>query len=185
MQAAKVPHPGSILKNKFLKPNEISPYRLSKDTKIPQSRLSQILKGKRGITADTALRLSAYFGTSALYFLQLQNDYELSQERNINAILYRSIQNNSTIHFPELTENFVIEVEDSYKYNRLKLCITNESQITQRNYTVFHINDGQLVDVTQENDPEARYGPADATCNKEVLLEQFNNIIHSSILITE
>ncbi len=58
-------HPGEILLEEFLIPLEITAYRLSKDTEIPQTRISQIIKGKRRITADTALRLSSYFGNSA------------------------------------------------------------------------------------------------------------------------
>lgn len=58
-------HPGEILNYEFLAPLEITAYRLSKDLKIPQTRLSEILKGNRRITADTALRLSKYFGNSA------------------------------------------------------------------------------------------------------------------------
>ena len=58
-------HPGEILKEEFLDPMEITAYRLSKETFIPQTRISEIIKKKRRITADTALRLSKYFGTSA------------------------------------------------------------------------------------------------------------------------
>lgn len=58
-------HPGEILNEEFLKPMNLSAYRLSKETFLPQTRISQILKGKRRITADTALRLSKFFGTSA------------------------------------------------------------------------------------------------------------------------
>ena len=57
-------HPGEVLSEEFLLPMEITAYRLSKDLEIPQTRISQILKGKRRITADTALRLSSYFGNS-------------------------------------------------------------------------------------------------------------------------
>lgn len=70
-------HPGEILLEEFLKPMGISAYRLSKDIGIPQTRTSAILKGDRGITADTALRLSIYFGNSAKFWLGLQDDYEL------------------------------------------------------------------------------------------------------------
>ena len=70
-------HPGEILLEEFLKPMGISAYKLSKDIGIPQTRTSAILKGERGITADTALRLSIYFGNSAKFWLGLQDDYEL------------------------------------------------------------------------------------------------------------
>lgn len=73
-------HPGEILKEEFLEPLEISAYRLSKETFIPQTRISEILKGNRRITADTALRISKYFGTTAKFWLGLQNDYDLEEE---------------------------------------------------------------------------------------------------------
>jgi len=72
-------HPGEVLMEEFLKPMNISAYRLSKDIGIPQTRTSAILKGERGITADTALRLSLYFGTSAKFWLGLQDDYDLEE----------------------------------------------------------------------------------------------------------
>jgi len=75
-------HPGEILNEEFLKPLEITAYRLSKDIGIPQTRTSQIIKGKRRITADTALRLSKYFGTSTKFWLGLQNDYDIEEEIN-------------------------------------------------------------------------------------------------------
>jgi addiction module HigA family antidote len=73
-------HPGEILLEEFLKPMQISAYRLSKDVGIPQTRTSQIIKGKRRITADTALRFSKYFGTSVKFWLGLQNDYDIEEE---------------------------------------------------------------------------------------------------------
>ena len=72
-------HPGEILLEEFLKPMNISAYRLSKDLGIPQTRTSAILKGERGITADTALRLSLYFGNSPKFWLGLQDDYDLEE----------------------------------------------------------------------------------------------------------
>lgn len=74
-------HPGEVLLEEFLKPLGISAYRLSKDLNIPQTRVSQIIKEKRKITADTALRLSKYFGNSAQFWLGLQNDYDLEVEQ--------------------------------------------------------------------------------------------------------
>ncbi|MDY0255372.1 MAG: HigA family addiction module antitoxin [Tenuifilaceae bacterium] len=74
-------HPGEILLEEFLNPLEISAYRLSKDTDIPQTRISQIVKGKRRITADTALRLASYFGTTAKFWLGLQDDYDIEEEQ--------------------------------------------------------------------------------------------------------
>ena len=76
-------HPGEILLKEFMKPFNISGYKLSKDIGIPQTRTSEIIKGKRRITADTALRLSKYFGNSAKFWLGLQNDYDLEEEKNI------------------------------------------------------------------------------------------------------
>jgi addiction module HigA family antidote len=60
---------------------DVTPYRLSKDLGIPKTRISQIIKGKRRITADTALRLSSYFGNSAKFWLSLQNDYDIEEEK--------------------------------------------------------------------------------------------------------
>lgn len=74
-------HPGEILLEEFLKPMGITAYRLSKDLGIPQTRTSEIIKGRRRITADTALRLSKYFRTSAKFWLGLQNDYDLEEEQ--------------------------------------------------------------------------------------------------------
>jgi len=73
-------HPGEILLEEFLTPKGLSAYKLSKDLGIPQTRISQIIKGKRRITADTALRLSKYFGTSVKFWLGLQNDYDIEEE---------------------------------------------------------------------------------------------------------
>lgn len=74
-------HPGEILNYEFLEPLEITAYRLSKDLKVPQTRISEIIKGNRRITADTALRLSKYFGNSAKFWLGLQDDYDIEAER--------------------------------------------------------------------------------------------------------
>jgi len=80
MQKLSNIHPGEVLLHEFLEPMGISAYRLSKDLNIPQTRVSQIIKGNRRITADTALRLSKYFGTSAKFWLGLQNDYDIEEE---------------------------------------------------------------------------------------------------------
>ncbi len=74
-------HPGEILNLDFLEPLEITAYRLSKDLNIPQTRISEILKCKRRITADTALRLSKYFGNSAKFWLGIQDDYDIEEEK--------------------------------------------------------------------------------------------------------
>ena len=73
-------HPGEILNEEFLIPMGISAYRLAKETFIPQTRVSEILKGNRRITADTALRLSKFFGNSPRFWLGLQNDFDLETE---------------------------------------------------------------------------------------------------------
>ena len=75
-------HPGEILQEEFLIPLKISAYRLSKDIGIPQTRISEIIKGNRRIAADTALRLSKYFGNSAKFWLGIQNDFDIEEESN-------------------------------------------------------------------------------------------------------
>lgn len=79
MEKIKNIHPGEILSEEFLQPLNITPYRLSKNLKIPQTRISEIIKGNRRITADTALRLSRYFGNSAKFWLGLQADYDIEE----------------------------------------------------------------------------------------------------------
>ncbi|RMB57966.1 addiction module antidote protein, HigA family [Dokdonia sinensis] len=74
-------HPGEILRCEFLEPLGITAYRLSKDLKIPQTRISEIVKGNRRITADTALRLSKYFGNSAKFWLGIQDDFDIEEEK--------------------------------------------------------------------------------------------------------
>jgi len=74
-------HPGEVLLEEFLIPLEISAYRLSKEILIPQTRISEIIKGNRRITADTALRLSKYFGNSAKFWLGLQDDFDIEEEK--------------------------------------------------------------------------------------------------------
>lgn len=85
MEKLKNIHPGEVLKQEFLNPLEISAYRLSKETFIPQTRISEILKGNRRITADTALRLSKFFGTSAKFWLGLQDDFDLEEGKNLKS----------------------------------------------------------------------------------------------------
>ena len=80
MENLKNIHPGEVLLEEFLKPLQISAYRLSKELHIPQTRTSEILKGNRRITADTALRLSKYFGNSAKFWLGLQDDFDIEEE---------------------------------------------------------------------------------------------------------
>lgn len=81
MKKLKNIHPGEVLMEEFLIPMGVSAYRLAKETYIPQTRISEILKGNRRITADTALRLSKFLGTSAKFWLGLQDDYDLEEEK--------------------------------------------------------------------------------------------------------
>ncbi len=74
-------HPGEILLDEFLKPLEISQYRLAKDINVPARRINEIVHGKRSITADTALRLSRYFKLSERFWLNLQARYDLEMEK--------------------------------------------------------------------------------------------------------
>jgi antitoxin HigA-1 len=85
-------HPGEILQEEFLIPLKISAYKLSKDINIPQTRISEILKGKRRITADTALRLSNYFGNSAKFWLGLQDDFDIEEEISIKKDEFKVIK---------------------------------------------------------------------------------------------
>ena len=77
-------HPGEVLMAEFLSPIEMSVYRLAKEINVPQTRLSEIIKGRRSISADTALRLSSFFGNSPKFWLGLQNDFDIEEEYKIN-----------------------------------------------------------------------------------------------------
>ncbi|MGI9211539.1 MAG: HigA family addiction module antitoxin [Methylococcaceae bacterium] len=76
MRQVPYPHPGEILMEEFLKPMEISQYRLAKEIGVPQRRIGEIVAGTRGITADTGLRLSRFFGMSEGFWTGLQMDYD-------------------------------------------------------------------------------------------------------------
>ena len=83
-------HPGEVLLEEFLIPMEISAYRLSKDIGIPQTRVSEILKGRRSLTADTCLRFSKYFGNTAQFWMNLQAEYDIEEAQNrLRAVLQR------------------------------------------------------------------------------------------------
>jgi addiction module HigA family antidote len=84
-------HPGKVLFKEFLQPMNISAYRLSKDIGIPQTRTSEIIKGVRRITADTALRLGYYFGNSPKFWLGIQNDYDIDAEMRSRIDEYKRI----------------------------------------------------------------------------------------------
>jgi addiction module HigA family antidote len=75
-------HPGEILAEEFLAPLEISQYRLAKDVSVPARRINEIVQGKRGISADTALRLARYFGTSERFWINLQSHYDLELQKD-------------------------------------------------------------------------------------------------------
>ena len=75
-------HPGEILLEEFLEPMGITQYRLAKDVTVPPRRINEIVHGKRGISADTALRLSKYFGTTERFWLNLQTRYDLEVEKD-------------------------------------------------------------------------------------------------------
>ena len=85
-------HPGEILSEEFLVPFSITAYKLAKDLEIPQTRVSQILKRNRRITADTALRLSKYFGNSAKFWLGLQDDFDIENEISTKGPMLKSIK---------------------------------------------------------------------------------------------
>jgi antitoxin HigA-1 len=92
MKKLKNIHPGEILQEEFLLPLAISAYKLSKDIGIPQTRVSEIIKGNRRITADTALRLSKYFGNSAKFWLGIQDDFDIEQQQNQKQTELKSIK---------------------------------------------------------------------------------------------
>ena len=75
-------HPGEVLQEEFLAPMNISQNRIARDISVPPRRINEIVHGKRAVTADTALRLSRYFGTSEGFWMGLQADYELEEARN-------------------------------------------------------------------------------------------------------
>ena len=75
-------HPGEILLAEFLEPMGISQYRLAKDLKVPARRINEIVHGKRAISADTALRLSRYFGMTESFWMNLQARYDLEAEKD-------------------------------------------------------------------------------------------------------
>lgn len=85
-------HPGEILLEEFLLPLHISAYKLAKDIEIPQTRISEIVKGNRRITADTALRLSKYFGNSPKFWLGLQDDFDIEEEINTKSTDFNAIK---------------------------------------------------------------------------------------------
>lgn len=84
-------HPGEILNEEFLIPMGITPHFLSKNLNLTPSRISEIIKGKRAITANTAIRLAKFFGTSSQFWLTLQMEYDISKELHNNAKDFENI----------------------------------------------------------------------------------------------
>jgi addiction module HigA family antidote len=85
-------HPGEILMEEFLRPLGVSAYKLAKDIEIPQTRISEIVKGNRRVTADTALRFGKYFGNSAKFWLGLQDDFDIEEAQHSKAAQLSSIK---------------------------------------------------------------------------------------------
>lgn len=92
MEKLKNIHPGEVLLEEFLLPMEISAYRLAQATFLPQTRISEIIKGRRRITADTAIRFSKFFGTTPKFWLGLQADYDLEEEQLQKAADFKHIK---------------------------------------------------------------------------------------------
>lgn len=89
-------HPGEILSEEFLIPFNISAYKLAKDIEIPQTRISEILKGNRRITADTALRLGRYFGNSAKFWMGIQDDFDIEEEMSAKGMIFKTLKTLNT-----------------------------------------------------------------------------------------
>lgn len=92
MEKLKNISPGEILQEEFLIPMGISQYRLAKELDIPQTRISNIVNGSRRITADTALRLSLFFGNSAKFWLGLQDDFDIENAQSLQPAIYLQIK---------------------------------------------------------------------------------------------
>ena len=92
MRTVPYPHPGEILKEEFLDPMGITAYRLAKAIGVQQTRVGEIIAGKRSITADTGLRLSRFFGMSDGFWTGLQLDYDLAHVRDEQAAVLARIQ---------------------------------------------------------------------------------------------
>jgi len=94
-------HPGEILNEEFLKPLKITPYTLAKEIHVDQTRISEIIKGKRRITPDTAIRFGKYFKTSPQLWLGLQNDFDLEEERLKRRKEFAGIKPHHSIRTPK------------------------------------------------------------------------------------
>ena len=97
-------HPGEVLHEEFLKPMSLSQNRLALDIGVPARRINEIVLGKRGVTADTALRLARYFGMSAQFWLGLQLDYELDMASDkLSTRLEREVRIHQSVHQEDRT----------------------------------------------------------------------------------
>jgi antitoxin HigA-1 len=86
-------HPGEVLAEDFLRPMGITEYRLAKGTRVPPRRINEIVHGTRAVTADTALRLARFFGTSEQFWLNLQTRYDLEKERDrLGSSLFKDVE---------------------------------------------------------------------------------------------
>lgn len=85
-------HPGEVLVEEFLKPLGVTQYQLAKSIRVPLTRIAEISRRRRAITADTALRLARFFGTSAKFWLGLQEDYDLEEELRAKRVEIEAIQ---------------------------------------------------------------------------------------------
>ncbi len=107
MSRHKLPpiHPGEVLREEFLTPFGISQYRLAKEMSVPPRRINEIVRGTRAITADTALRLARYFGTSERFWLNLQARHDLEREKDrLGSRLEREVKVLATVGIPEIGE---------------------------------------------------------------------------------
>lgn len=89
-------HPGEILKKEFLEPKNITQYQIAKDIRVSQIRISEIVRGKRNISVDTAIRLSKYFETSIKYWLNLQIEYDIEKTMLEKEKIYEAIKKYNT-----------------------------------------------------------------------------------------
>ena len=89
-------HPGKVLQQQYLEPQNLSQNKLARAIKVPPRRINEIIHGKRGVTADTAVRLAIYFGGSAIYWLHLQAEFEIEKVRQNISIQLNTIQSAPT-----------------------------------------------------------------------------------------
>ena len=100
-------HPGEVLHEEFLKPMGLSQNRLALDVGVPARRINEIVLGKRGVTADTALRLARYFGMSAQFWLGLQLDYELDMASDkLSTRIEREVRIHQSVHQEDRSPDF-------------------------------------------------------------------------------